>query len=149
MRVAFTIGRTKTYDDELAKGENNKLGKTEDYPGGWVWKTGDEAYIFIRNQLKTIVPQWNPDDFSVYALTLPTGWDADVSAEPGSDGVHNLLHDAKIIKRFMTDEEFNSKMPGMSKCSKCGGWYDTHVLHDIFHECEYPRANLLKGRKTK
>ena len=41
----------------------------------------------------------DPNEFSVYQLDLPHGWEADASKEPGPDGVHLLLHDAIIVAR--------------------------------------------------
>jgi hypothetical protein len=100
-KTAYTIGYTKNYDKALAENERNKLGKNGDYPGGWVWKTAEEALKFIKDEmLTTASPNWNPADFSVYTLELPNGWDEDVSAEPGEDGVHNLLHDATIVCKW-------------------------------------------------
>jgi hypothetical protein len=90
--TAYTIGNRIGYDRDLASlPVVTKIGRDEDYPGGWVWRTAAEAQQFI-----------DATDLSfpakVYGLVLPNGWEQDVSAEPGDDGVHNLLNDARIIQ---------------------------------------------------
>jgi hypothetical protein len=97
MVKAYTIGRTSSYDKDLKKGGTSKLGRHEDYPGGWVWRTGEEAEEFIQQQLRVVFPDCDPKNFSVYVLRLPNSWEADVSESPARDGVHNLLHDAVIV----------------------------------------------------
>lgn len=91
MNVAFTIGNRVSYDRDLAQRVVHKIGKRDDYDGGWVWRTREEAEEFIRR-----VPQ--PFDAKVYALLLPRGWKEDVSAEPAADGVHRLLQNARIVQ---------------------------------------------------
>jgi hypothetical protein len=98
-KQAFTIGRTTSYDKEIAKHSTTKLGRDDTYPGGWVWRTAQEAEQFIENELKTLVPDWKPKDFSVYELELSTGWEVDVTKTPADDGVHNLINNAELLPR--------------------------------------------------
>ncbi len=106
-RDAFTVGHTKSYDQSLLEEPGTKkVGKRDDYEGGWVWKTAGEARAFLAYSRSTGGlhlgdDDWrNPDDFSVYLLQLPTGWATDVSSEPDPiDKVHRLLTDSPIIWR--------------------------------------------------
>jgi len=91
---AFTVGFTKSYDASLeSQPAVYKTGLIEDegYPGGWVWRTREEAEAFL-----SACPGF--DGYSVYGLVLQNGWEEDVSKEPNDDGVHNLLHNARIFK---------------------------------------------------
>jgi len=93
--TAYTIGNEHGYDETLASGTAvYKLGKRpeEDYPGGWVCKTIDDAQNFINDQDL-------PFKAAVYEIELPGTWETDVTSKPGGDGVHNLLVNAKIIKK--------------------------------------------------
>lgn len=99
LTLAFTLGRTSSYDAALLEKEPaKKIGKREDYPGGWVWKASSEAEI-VRQNLRAYDPDWDPSDFSIYDLELPYGWLQDVSTDPGPDGVHHLLVDAIIVRK--------------------------------------------------
>lgn len=107
--LAYTIGRTSSYDRGLLElpGELTKLGRIEScpddpegYPGGWVWKTKNEADQFRLEKLQLVAPEWDLTTFSVYQLQLQGSWASDVSAEPNpSDGVHNLLKNALIVQK--------------------------------------------------
>ena len=110
---AYTIGRTSSYDKGLR--ENDKLTKIgrlpasetdpEGYPGGWVWKTAEEADEFRLKGLRQAEPSWDPETFSVYLLLLPNTWTESVSTEPRTeDGVHNLLIDALILRRVVIEK---------------------------------------------
>ena len=104
-KVAYTIGHTTSYDGGLLVGEQTKLGKDSkrDYPGGWVWKSAEEATQFIEKKFALVWPERKPKDFSVYLLQLPNGWAIDVSKEPRVvDGVHNLINDATIVSKVGT-----------------------------------------------
>lgn len=99
---AFTIGNRKSYDENLSRpGPVKKLGRdeSEDYPGGWVWKTREEAQEFLDRMGGVPAGDGNVYEGAVYGLILPNGWDSDVSPEPGDDGIHNLLVDAILIPR--------------------------------------------------
>jgi hypothetical protein len=104
-RDAFTVGYAKVYDEGLEHpaptNPNTKLGRRDDYEGGWIWRTPQEAATFLKSSaFAHAFPGRDPNEFAVYRLELPTGWDADVSVEPHtSDGVHRLLHDALIVSK--------------------------------------------------
>jgi hypothetical protein len=109
MNKAYTIGRTRSYDLGLTEPKGLcKLGLRgpnsydcpdcpEGYPGGWVWKTIEEADNFRKDRLNQFEPNWNPEEFSVYEIQLTAGWEVDVSET--NDGFNNLLVDSKIIKK--------------------------------------------------
>lgn len=99
VHIAYTVGHTSSYDQGLQEEpELKKTGRSEEYEGGWIWKTSEEARAFLSTELfRKVMPNRNPTEFSVYSLALPNGWDTD--AMPGYDGVHLLLHNAKIIAK--------------------------------------------------
>lgn len=87
---AYTIGDMDSYEAALDTSESVwKLGRTEDYGGGWVWRTAPEAQAFIST---VTFPA------RVYGLILPTGWDSDVGPVNPADGVHVLLVKAQVIR---------------------------------------------------
>jgi hypothetical protein len=101
MTIAFTIGSTKNYIESITNNTSaKKLGKSEDYLGGWVWKTREEAEQFIRSNqfLKT---DWgdgklrDPNCFSVFGLLI-NDWDSD-TYKSTEDGQYHLLIDAKLF----------------------------------------------------
>lgn len=99
MRTAFTIGNEAAYDRALAGAEPPyKVGARPDidppYEGGWVWRTPGDAAGFVLCQGDAL-----GFAAAVYEVELASGWDADVSPEPGDDGVHRLLVDARIIRK--------------------------------------------------
>lgn len=82
-KMIFTIGHTKTYRHyfKYLPDKFMKTGKRDDYPGGWVWKTMEEARANC------------PRGYSVYGVeadwekdTIPTGYN-----------MHNLKIDSKLI----------------------------------------------------
>jgi len=104
MIIAFTIGHTESYNQALANDPDNcyKLGETEDYWGGWIWKTAKEATNFLFSE-KFLAVDWgdglprDPNKFSVYKVYLVNGWE-DVTPVPGQDGVLHLKVDSKFSK---------------------------------------------------
>jgi hypothetical protein len=105
MKTAYTIGHTKNYDLSLAGTEVvYKVGKSDDYKGGWVWETPEEARTFI-NSSEFLPVDWgdgksrDPIKFSVYQIELPHSWESDVS-EPDQIGTRHLLHDAMIVSKY-------------------------------------------------
>lgn len=101
-RIAYTVGLASSYDRDLTSGENNiKLGRSADYPGGWVWKTPEEAQEFLSTAaFAKAFPLRRPSEFAVYQLELAGTYASDVSALPHHvDGVHRLLVTARIVAR--------------------------------------------------
>lgn len=102
--IAYTLGRTSSYDESLASGEPlSKLGvrpispeDPEGYGGGWIWQTAQEAHDFLNGPFSNDY-DWLPEDFSIYEVELVNGWDIDVLLTTGSDGVHRLKNDSRII----------------------------------------------------
>jgi hypothetical protein len=99
MKHAFTVGRTTRYDESI-RTNPMKTGRHDDYLGGWVWSTPAEAQLFLDSgRIEQVSELRDPATFSVYELELPTGWAEDVTAAPEVDGVHRLLHDARILRK--------------------------------------------------
>lgn len=111
-QIAYTIGRTTSYDKMLADNtltvdQRKKLGKREiseefpeGYDGGWVWLTIMSADIFRIEFLTTFVSEWNPKDFSVYELQLPNNWDTGVIINANYP-YNNLLVDSTILRKIL------------------------------------------------
>lgn len=94
IRVAFTIGHQRSYDRDLMGTDPvHKMGRSENYEGGWIWQTRTDAERFIREHPELTFPP------KVYGVRLPTGWGMDVSPTPSkTDGVHRLWHDALVFQ---------------------------------------------------
>jgi hypothetical protein len=99
MTIAYTIGHTVSYERYLKEDPNcMKVGRRDDYVGGCVWATQEEAQAFLdAGHLIIDSVVRDTSEFSVYGIHLPTGWDTDVSVET-YDGVRALLNDAVLFK---------------------------------------------------
>ncbi len=81
--MIFTIGHTESYKQYLSKQEKcMKLGRTENYRGGSVWQTKEEAEKFC------------PVDYSVYGLKAD--WNKDTEPNPNNCW-SDLLYDREIV----------------------------------------------------
>lgn len=87
--VVYTIGYRKAYNARLAQPEPMwKVGRTDDYPGGSVFRTAEDAADFLRCVV-------DGEDYSVYEVEAD--WETDTA--PNQDGMfHDLLRDARIIR---------------------------------------------------
>ena len=102
--IVYTVGHTSSYNKGLCEEPIlTKVGKTDDYEGGWIWKTPEDAENFLNSDLWNTI-DWGdnkPRDakkFSVYCVELPNSWEEDIYL---SDyGIYLLLHDARIIRKF-------------------------------------------------
>jgi hypothetical protein len=102
--TAYTIGHTESYNKALVEDPDNcfKLGETEEYQGGWIWKTAKAAAEFIFSD-EFLAVDWgdglprDPKKFSVYKVQLSNGWD-DVTPVPGHDGIHHLKVDSRFTR---------------------------------------------------
>lgn len=103
MELAYTVGHTSSYDQYLIESSKPmKLGKRDDYPGGWIWHTVEEARAFLeRNDLEELYQDMDRRKFSVYELELPTSWEIDVTRDPDQHGVHHLIPDAQILRKIL------------------------------------------------
>lgn len=99
--ICFTLGSTKNYNESLAtNSEVKKCGKSDDYNGGWIWKSRKEVleFLYSTDFLKI---DWgdnhirNPNNFSIYGVII-NDWDQDTYLSD-EDNQHHLLIDAKII----------------------------------------------------
>ena len=100
MTLAYTIGRTSSYDRDLLLGPSVKLGRETGYIGGIVFPTIGSAKWYLDNKLQVYQPTWDPKNFSVYEMCLPHGWKKDVSPDFEEDEAHHLLVDAQILRKI-------------------------------------------------
>lgn len=99
MEIVYTLGYQESYDKGLVEYREKfqKQGRTNDfngegyYPGGWIWKTAQEAETFRQEK--------HLEGYAVYAIKLVNGWEQDVSVEVDEDGIHSLLTTSQIISR--------------------------------------------------
>lgn len=90
---AWTVGNKVSYDTALAEREMQgqpvrKVGRTEDYEGGCVFRNKEAAQAFIDA---------NDFPYDVYGLILPGPWDEVVdSSKEAEVGYSLLLKDAII-----------------------------------------------------
>lgn len=105
MIIAYTIGHTGSYNKLLTEGPPErcqKMGAHDDYEGGYIWKTEEEAHNFIYSQAFLDL-DWGdgllrpPKNFSVYKVELVNGWQ-DVTPVPGKDGIYHLLVNSRFYK---------------------------------------------------
>jgi hypothetical protein len=99
MIVAYTLGKTESYDQALATEPPEKCVKME---GGWIWRSVEEAEAFLWSE-DFLKVDWGdnilrpPEKFSVYKIELVNGWQ-DVSPIPGKDGIYHLLVNSRFYK---------------------------------------------------
>lgn len=89
--MIYTIGRKSVYDLHI---EHNpqamKIGRSDDYPGGSVWRTPEEARQYLADENLDDL-----DDFDVYGVEAD--WEKDT--EPSNGGPwHDLLRDARLVR---------------------------------------------------
>lgn len=85
--LAYTIGNTASYDPALSDNRVvHKQGRSEAYPGGWVWRTYGEA--------KHAADHYN---YGVYELRLPASYEECTYVVDGKD---HLKVNAVIVQRI-------------------------------------------------
>lgn len=84
--MIYTIGHTSSYEIYFKEqGVPKKLGRTEDYQGGSVWKTRKEAEDYC------------PENYSVYGVDAD--WEKDTA--PSENGNwHDLLKTSRLIMLY-------------------------------------------------
>jgi hypothetical protein len=88
--IAYTIGAIISYDLSLVRGPVTKLGRKEDYPGGWVWTEKDLAQqMASRTDLGFVA--------GIYEIEVPEPWSDNVYV--GSEGIGHIIQDCKILRR--------------------------------------------------
>lgn len=99
--IGFTLGSTKSYNSALeTNSEVKKSGKSDNYDGGWIWKSQKEALKFLYSDDFSKV-DWgdgnsrDPNNFSVYGVII-NDWEQDTYLS-NKDRQRHLLIDAKII----------------------------------------------------
>lgn len=82
--MIYTIGHTESYERYFAEQKQPvKVGRTDDYPGGCVWRTRHEA------------EEYCPDGYSVYGVEA----DWEEGTEPNEiEPWRDLLRDAPLIQ---------------------------------------------------
>lgn len=104
-KIAYTVGLASSYEkaiDEMAtKGEKvQKTGRMpeDDYEGGWIWRTREEAQAKIDDPESE---KWTQGKtFNVYGVVLTGTWETDTSPEVYEDGVHRLWITSKEVFRL-------------------------------------------------
>ncbi len=101
MILVFTLGSTKSYNEAIINNPNTrKIGKYDDYDGGWVWQNRKATEEFLNSVAFRHV-DWgdgkprNPENFSVYGVLI-NDWSAD-TYQSQKDQQHHLLVDAQLI----------------------------------------------------
>lgn len=92
--IVYTLGNPDSYEkalDEMeAKGQSLfKIGRTNDYLGGCVFKTAKEAAFYAEENECSYIP---------YKLKLPNGWEQDVDDSLEKADYYCLLVDAEIMR---------------------------------------------------
>lgn len=82
--MIYTIGNKEAYDHDLSERQVRKLGRTENFCGGSVWKTKEEARIYCR------------EDQDVYGVLAD--WENDTALSIHGYPWHDLLIDSVIVK---------------------------------------------------
>lgn len=96
--IAFTIGNTESYERGLQEAQQTrkpllKIGRTDDYDGGAVFRTPDDAQAFINR---------HNYPYSVYQLTL------------GSEGEIDWSHETELGYGFLLVSSPISKIIDLS-----------------------------------
>lgn len=101
--IVFTIGSTKSYQEAFRHNlVVNKIGKSEDYEGGWIWKTKEDAYSFL-NSPEFLQINWgdgqtrHPANFSIYKVLI-NDWNTDVYKS--EDNQFHLLVDGQLMEEY-------------------------------------------------
>lgn len=89
--MIYTIGRVTSYERALDEHKDvKKSGKSDDYEGGWVWKTYEEALTEAKKHDIAGVSQ-----YKVYGVKA--NWDTDTEHH-GNNHYNNLLVDSIIVR---------------------------------------------------
>lgn len=100
--MIFTIGRTSSYDAALEEKQQRgepllKLGRTDEYVGGVVFHSTEDAEIFLK--LHETTGEFNEHgDFSVYGLMCE--WDNTYPL----NGENYLINSAEIVSLDRSDD---------------------------------------------
>lgn len=102
MILGYTIGSTKSYNEAFLTDPNiKKVGKSENYDGGWIWKTQEDASNFL-NSIEFLKIDWgdnqsrDPHNFSIYGVII-NSWEDDTYLNEKDHQLH-LLTDAVLVK---------------------------------------------------
>ena len=101
--MIYTIGYTESYRKHLGQPDFAKLGRTQNYkggfyPGGSVWKTAFAAYAYLvdTNQL---------DKYSVFEVDAD--WISDTAPSLSGKAWNDLLKTSPIIREVLEIECLN------------------------------------------
>lgn len=94
--MIYTLGRTTNYNKYLRENpEAEKLGRTDDYPGGSVWRTQEEAQTYVDGLPNAPCPEWSAADFSVYGVEAD--WEVDTYQEDPAKPWRALKRNALLV----------------------------------------------------
>ena len=98
--IVYTIGSTKSYQQAFEKEPFvYKIGRSNNYLGGWIWKSYEEAQQFINSDNFNNI-NWGddlsrkPENFSVYGVTI-NNWEIDIYYSD-EDHLYHLIDDALL-----------------------------------------------------
>jgi len=99
LNKAYTLGHHVSYEKYITEMQAKnqpvlKVGRTDSYLGGCVFKTQEEAVQYASA---------NDLDYVPYELKLPNGWEQDVDCTLEKADHFCLLNDAEIIR--ISDKE--------------------------------------------
>lgn len=84
IRMIYTVGKEELYELYFYKqGSPRKMGRTDTYPGGSVWKTKEEAEKFCK------------EGYKVYGVEAD--WDRDTEKSENGD-CHDLLVSSYLVR---------------------------------------------------
>ena len=94
MTMTFTIGYSYSYEKGFERAEKNgiplmKVGTREDYDGGCVWKTEEEARKYLKENWPRL------DGYNVYGVLAD--WERDTAKLEG-EPFSRLLVDSELVK---------------------------------------------------
>lgn len=91
--MIYTVGLINIYERQIDEGTAIKLGPHVDpagkrYPGGWVWRTAEEAYAYL-------VARRSVDVRRVYGVEAD--WVADTAVVPGQP-TRCITRNARVVR---------------------------------------------------
>jgi len=97
--IVYTLGNELVYDKFLKNNKNaNKIGKTEDYEGGIIFLSIEEAKKFINSDYVIKNNQWN-FPIGIYEVEILSINDIEKNNLEKIE-CFNLIKNSKIIKKY-------------------------------------------------
>lgn len=102
-QTAFTVGKKDLYDQFMDEHPEDakKLGKTDEYPGGWVFPDHREAkkcadFLTKGGHAQFGLPEGK---YGVYQIHLPHSWEEDTYI-PEGQSIPHLITSALITRKI-------------------------------------------------